>query len=112
MSPPDLTRLLGVAAVTTGALFVTPYAMHYDAALLAPAVALLLARPAGVGGWILALAAGALLSCAGIPHWGAVAVTAVIPLVALGGESRAPDRFLNDLVVLSTAVFRRSRVPA
>jgi len=101
-----------LAALLGGALFVTPYAMHYDAALLAPAVALLLARPAGVGGWILALAAGALLSCAGIPHWGAVAVTAVIPLVALGGESRAPDRFLNDLVVLSTAVFRRSRVPA
>jgi len=85
----DLARRL--TALLGGGLFVTPYAMHYDAALLAPAAVLLLARPSRPGAWLMALGAGALLCCAVIPHWGAAAVTAFVLLVACGGESPAPD---------------------
>ena len=75
-----LTALLG------GGLFISPYAMHYDAALLAPAAALMLTHRAAPRAWIMALFAGALLCCAAIPHWGAAAVTAFVILVALTRE--------------------------
>jgi hypothetical protein len=81
----QLTALLG------GGLFVSPYAMHYDAALLAPAAALWLTTRPKAGGWILALGASALLCCAAIPHWGAAGVTAFTLLAALGAESWRPD---------------------
>ncbi|HEY2707984.1 MAG TPA: glycosyltransferase family 87 protein [Caulobacteraceae bacterium] len=86
-----LTALFG------GGLFITPYAMHYDAALLAPAAALILTRRSQPGAWIMAMFAGALLCCAAIPHWGAAAVTAFVLLVALtpqrasAGEPRPPQ---------------------
>jgi alpha-1,2-mannosyltransferase len=67
-----------LAALFGGALFITPYAMHYDAALLAPAAALMLTHRPRPGDWIAAVAAFALLSCAAIPHWGAAAVTLFI----------------------------------
>jgi hypothetical protein len=79
--PRRLTALLG------GAIFVTPYAMHYDAALLAPAAALLISRRTGVVGWLLSLLAGGLLCCAAVPHWGAAAVTAFVLLVLIVPES-------------------------
>jgi len=84
-----LTALFG------GALFVTPYAMHYDAALLAPAAALMLTRRSQPGDWIAAVAASALLCCAAIPHWGAAAVTLFVLAVSLTPEtafSRWPRR--------------------
>jgi hypothetical protein len=76
-----LTALFG------GALFVSPYAMHYDAALLAPAAVLMLSRREGLVDWILAAGAGALLCCAAIPHWGAAAVTAFVLMAALAPET-------------------------
>jgi hypothetical protein len=72
-----LTALFG------GAIFITPYAMHYDAALLAPAAALMLTHRAQPGDWMVAIAASALLCCAAVPHWGAAAVTAFILAVSL-----------------------------
>ena len=76
-----LTALLG------GGLFVTPYAMHYDAALLAPAAALMLTHRRQPGDWMVAIGASALLCCAAIPQWGAAAVTAFVLLVALMPET-------------------------
>jgi hypothetical protein len=76
-----LTALLG------GGLFVTPYAMHYDAALLAPAAALMLTHRSRPGAWLFALIVSALLCCAAVPHWGAAAVTAFVLLVALTPET-------------------------
>jgi hypothetical protein len=84
-----LTALFG------GALFITPYAMHYDAALLAPAAALMLTHRSRPGEWIVAIVASALLCCAAIPHWGAAAVTLFILAVSLTPEtalSRWPRR--------------------
>ena len=76
-----------LAALLGGGLFVTPYAMHYDAALLAPAAALMLTRRTAPGAWILALAASAVLCCAAIPLWGAAAVTAFTLWTALTPET-------------------------
>ena len=82
-----LTALLG------GSLFVTPYAMHYDAALLAPAAAMMLTHRRSPGQWIAALGAGALLCCAAIPYVGAAAVTAFVLAVSLTPETAfAPRR--------------------
>ncbi len=75
-----------LVALLGGGLLISPYAMHYDAALLAPAAALMLTHRAAPRAWILALGAGALLCCAAIPHWGAAAVTAFVILVALIDE--------------------------
>ncbi len=83
------------AALLGGGLFVTPYAMHYDAALLAPAAALMLARRPAPGSWIIAFIAGGLLCCAAIPDWGAAGVTAftlissLTPANALAAPARA-----------------------
>lgn len=85
----DVARRL--AALLGGALFITPYAMHYDGALVAPAAALMLATRPGPGPWIAALIAGAVLCLAAVPHWGAAAVTlftlyaALTPAAAFGG---------------------------
>ena len=76
-----------VTALFGGGLFITPYAMHYDAALLAPAAALMLTHRSQPGDWIAALIASALLCCAAIPYWGAAAVTAFILIVSLTPES-------------------------
>jgi hypothetical protein len=72
-----LTALFG------GAIFITPYAMHYEAALLAPAAVLMLTHRSRPGDWMVAMAASALLCCAAIPHWGAAAVTAFVLVVSL-----------------------------
>ena len=91
----DLARRL--AALLGGALFVTPYAMHYDAALLAPSAALMLTTRHSPGAWIVALIAGAVLCFAAVPHWGAAAVTAFTlfaaftPASAFGGEWRRAE---------------------
>jgi hypothetical protein len=82
-----LTALFG------GAIFVTPYAMHYDAALLAPGAALMLTQRSQPGDWMMALGASALLCCAAIPHWGAAAVTAFILAVSLTPEAAFAGRF-------------------
>jgi hypothetical protein len=82
-----------LVALFGGALFISPYAMHYDAALLAPSAALLLTHRAAPKAWIFALAAGALLCCAAIPHWGAAAVTAFILIVALTPETALQGAF-------------------
>ncbi len=81
-----LTALFG------GALFITPYAMHYDAALLAPAAALMLTRRSQPGDWAVALGASALLCCAAIPHWGAAAVTLFVLAVSLTPEAAFAGR--------------------
>ena len=81
-----LTALLG------GSLFVTPYAMHYDAALLAPAAALMLTHRPSPGAWIAALLAGALLCCAAIPYVGAAAVTAFVLAVSFTPETAFAGR--------------------
>jgi len=91
----DLARRL--AALLGGAFFITPYAMHYDAALLAPSAALMLATRPSPGAWIAALIAGAVLCFAAVPHWGAAAVTAftlfaaLTPASAFGGEWRRAE---------------------
>jgi hypothetical protein len=76
-----------ITALLGGGLFITPYAMHYDAALLAPAAALLLTQRTRPGAWAAAVVAGAVLACAAIPHWGAAAVTAFVLWVALTPET-------------------------
>ena len=76
-----------IAALLGGGLFVTPYAMHYDAALLAPAAALLLSARTRPAAWIAAVVAGAVLCCAAIPYWGAAAVTAFTLWTALTPET-------------------------
>lgn len=81
-----------LAALLGGGLFVTPYAMHYDAALLTPAAALMLTHRTRPGAWILALAAGAVLCCAAIPNWGAAAVTAFTLWTALIPETLLAGR--------------------
>jgi hypothetical protein len=81
-----------VAALLGGSLFVTPYAMHYDAALLAPAAALMLTHRPSPGAWIAALAAGVLLCCAAIPYVGAAVVTAFVLIVALLPETAFSGR--------------------
>jgi hypothetical protein len=81
-----LTALMG------GSLFISPYAMHYDAALLAPAAALMLTHRSSPGQWIAALGAGALLCCAAIPYVGAAAVTAFVLVVSLTPETAFTPR--------------------
>jgi hypothetical protein len=81
----DLARRL--TALFGGAIFITPYAMHYDAALLAPAAALMLTHRPQPGDWMVAMIASALLCCAAIPHWGAAAVTAFILAASLTPQS-------------------------
>jgi len=76
-----------IAALLGGGLFITPYAMHYDAALLAPAAALLLTQRSQPGAWLTALAASALLCCAAVPHWGSAAVVVFTLWVALAPET-------------------------
>jgi hypothetical protein len=81
-----------LTALVGGSLFITPYAMHYDAALLAPAAALMLTHRPSPGAWIAALLAGALLCCAAIPYVGAAAVTAFVLWVSLMPESAFAGR--------------------
>jgi hypothetical protein len=81
-----------IAALLGGGLFVSPYAMHYDAALLAPAAALMLSHRTHPGAWIAAAVAGAVLSCAAIPNWGAAAVTAFTLWTALTPETLLAGR--------------------
>ncbi len=81
-----------IAALLGGGLFVTPYAMHYDAALLAPAAALMLTHRTAPIAWILAVTAGAVLCCAAIPLWGAAAVTAFTLWTALTPETLMAGR--------------------
>jgi hypothetical protein len=76
-----------IAALLGGGLFVTPYAMHYDAALLVPSAALMLTWRTRPGAWIFAAIAGAVLCCAAIPLWGAAAVTAFTLWTALTPET-------------------------
>jgi hypothetical protein len=83
-----------LAALLGGGLFVTPYAMHYDAALLAPAAALMLTNRPRPGPWIAALIAGAVLCCAAIPYWGAAAVTAFTLWTALTPETLLARRLV------------------
>jgi len=91
----DLARR--IAALLGGSLFITPYAMHYDAALVAPAAAIMLARRTSPGAWIAALIASFVLCFASQSHWGAAAVTAftlfaaLTPAGALGGNWRASE---------------------
>ncbi|HEY1425067.1 MAG TPA: glycosyltransferase family 87 protein [Caulobacteraceae bacterium] len=81
-----------IAALLGGGLFVTPYAMHYDAALLAPAAALMLTHRTRPAQWILAAIAGAVLCCAAIPDWGAAAVTVFTLWTALSPETLLAGR--------------------
>jgi hypothetical protein len=82
-----------ITALLGGGLFITPYAMHYDAALLAPAAALILTQRPRPGAWAAAAIAGAVLCCAAIPHWGAAAVTGFVLWVALTPETLFTRRF-------------------
>jgi hypothetical protein len=66
-----------------GSLFITPYAMHYDAALLSPAAAFMLARRPSPAPWIVAAIASAILCLATQRHWGSAAVTAFTLFAAL-----------------------------
>jgi hypothetical protein len=81
-----------LTALVGGSLFITPYAMHYDAALLAPAAALMLTHRRSPGAWIAAFGAGALLCCAAIPYVGAAAVTAFVLAVSLTPETAFSGR--------------------
>jgi hypothetical protein len=89
-STEDLARRL--TALFGGAIFISPYAMHYDGGLLAPAIALMLSRRLQPGAWIAALVASGVLCCAAIPHWGAAAVTAFILAVAFTPETAFAGR--------------------
>jgi hypothetical protein len=81
-----------IAALLGGGLFITPYAMHYDAALLAPAAALMLTQRTRPGAWKAALAATVLLCCAAVPHWGSVGVIGFTLLAALTPETAFAGR--------------------
>jgi hypothetical protein len=81
-----------IAALLGGGLFITPYAMHYDAALLAPVAALMLSTRTGFTSWVLSAAAAAALCCAAIPHWGALAVTGFVLWAALAPETMFAGR--------------------
>ena len=91
----DLARR--VAALLGGSLFITPYAMHYDGALVAPAAALMLAQRPAPGAWIAAFIADFVLCFAAKAHWGAAAVTAftlyaaLVPAGAFGGGWRRAE---------------------
>jgi hypothetical protein len=76
-----------MAALLGGSLFISPYAMHYDAALLAPVAALLLTDRQHLVGWLIGLAASIILCFAAIPHWGAAATTAFILIAVLVPET-------------------------
>src|SRR5580658_7802473 len=76
-----------IAALLGGGLFITPYAMHYDATLVAPAAVLMLSQRTQVGPWLAAAAGGAALACAAIPHWGALGLTAFVIWAALVPET-------------------------
>ncbi len=82
-----------IAALLGGSLFITPYAMHYDAALLAPAAALMLTRRTHPADWIVALGASGLLCCATVPYWGAAGVIAFALWTALTPETLFSRRF-------------------
>ena len=94
-STDDLGRR--IAALLGGSMFITPYAMHYDGAMVAPAAALMLAIRASPGAWVASLIASAVLCFAAKAHWGAAAVTAftlyaaLVPASAFGGRWRAAD---------------------
>ena len=81
-----------LAVLLGGGLFVTPYAMHYDAALLVPAAALMLTHRTQPGPWIASVVAAAVLCCAAIPLWGAAAVTAFTLWTALTPETLLAGR--------------------
>jgi len=91
----DLARR--IAALLGGSLFITPYAMHYDGALVAPAAAIMLARRPGPGAWTAAFIASVVLCYASKAHWGAAAVTAftlfaaLTPARAFGGTWRVSE---------------------
>jgi hypothetical protein len=72
-----------IAALLGGSLFITPYAMHYDAAMLSPAAAFMLARRPSPAAWIVAAIASAILCLATQRHWGSAAVTAFTLFAAL-----------------------------
>lgn len=85
---PDPARRL--SALVGGALFVSPYAMHYDAALLAPGAGLMLLTRSRAGPWVRALVGAVALSYAAKPVWGAAAVTGYVLWASL-----TPERPLN-----------------
>jgi hypothetical protein len=72
-------------AIFAGALLVSPYAMNYEAALLAPAVALYLARTEDPR-WLAFAAASVLYAI--LPPAGLLAVLAVVALPLVRGRAR------------------------
>lgn len=70
-------------ALLGGGLLAAPYAMHYEAALLAPAAMLLVLGRIETPRWSLALATFLLLAATGFPYWGAPALVACLALAAI-----------------------------
>jgi hypothetical protein len=75
-------------AIFAGALLVSPYAMNYEAALFAPAVAAYLSRTDDRR-WLAVVVAGVVCLCA-LPHYSVFSILAALVLLALrGGPMRA-----------------------
>jgi hypothetical protein len=86
-----------LSALLGGGMLATPYAMHYDAALLALPAAMLVLRPHPRLTWLVAVLAYMLLAWAVVPYLGAAAMTLAVlilsssigrPVPTEGGEVR------------------------
>ena len=74
-----------IAVLLGGGILAAPYALQYDAALLAPAAAATMIATLDRPDWMRGLAGILLLTAAGIPHAGAFAIIAVVPVLAWPG---------------------------
>lgn len=88
-APARIGSLLG------GGLLAALYAMHYDAALLAPAVAVVVAQGFDGRSWIRAGLCIILMSCATVPHYGAYGLTGLVFVLAWPGLIPERSAFLR-----------------
>ena len=91
-----------MAALLGAGLLAAPYAMHYDGGLLAPAVALAMARTLDDRDWLRGIAGILLLTGTGIPHMGAFATIALVPLLVWPGLNLNSSTFLRRKRSVST----------
>lgn len=91
-----------MAVLLGGGILAAPYALQYDAALLAPAAAATMIATLDRPDWLRGLAGILLLTAAGIPHAGAFAIIAVVPVLAWPGLGIDYSTFLRRQPSVST----------
>lgn len=91
-----------MAVLLGGGILAAPYALQYDAALLAPAAAATMIATLDRADWMRGLAGILLLTAAGIPHAGAFAIIAVVPVLAWPGLGIDYSSFLRRQPSVST----------